>query len=82
MISGKRQKLREMDYKNHHIEVSVRPVSSGWIPDVFVTYIEKGKQMLKTFRMDQTFATPAEAEQAGVEYAKKWIDDGKPDPSQ
>jgi len=29
--------------------------------------------------MDQTFATPDEAEQAGVEYAKKWIDDGKPD---
>jgi hypothetical protein len=25
--------------------------------------------------MDQTFATPNEAEQAGVEYAKKWIDD-------
>jgi hypothetical protein len=70
-----------MDYKNHQIEVSVRCVSdgSGWIPDVFVTYSENGKNVLKSLRMDQTFATLDEAEQAGVKYAKKWIDDGKPD---
>jgi hypothetical protein len=30
--------------------------------------------------MDQTFATPNEAEKAGVEFAQKWIDDGKPGP--
>jgi hypothetical protein len=29
--------------------------------------------------MDQSFATPDEATQGGIEYAKKWIDDGKPD---
>jgi hypothetical protein len=29
--------------------------------------------------MDQTFATPKEAETAGIEFAKKWIDDGKPE---
>ena len=70
-----------MDYKSHHIEVSVRSVTygSGWMADVFVTYNENGKNVLKSIRMDQTFATPDEAEQAGVEYAKKWIDDVKPD---
>ncbi len=47
--------------------------------DVFVTYNENGKNVLKSIRMDQTFATPDEAEQAGVEYAKKWIDEVKPD---
>jgi hypothetical protein len=70
-----------MDYKNHRIEVSVRSASkgSGWDADVYVTYSENGKNVLKSLRMDQTFATPDKAEQAGVEYAKKWIDDGKPD---
>jgi hypothetical protein len=29
--------------------------------------------------MGQSFAVPNEAEKAGVEYAKKWIDDGKPE---
>jgi len=51
-----------MDYKNHQIEVSVRFVSdgSGWMPEVFVTYSETGKNVLKSLRMDQTFATPDE----------------------
>jgi Domain of unknown function (DUF6566) len=74
---------QEMNYKNHRIEVSVRSVNdgSGWKPDVYVTYNENGKNVLKSLRIDPTFATPDEAEQSGVEYAKKWIDDGKPDPS-
>jgi hypothetical protein len=78
---GIRQKLRAMNYKDHHIEVSVRAVvdPDGWRPDIFVSHSEHGKSVLKCPRMDQTFATPDEAEQAGVEYAKKWIDDGKPD---
>jgi hypothetical protein len=70
-----------MDYKNHQIEVSVRSAGAGigWDADVFVTYSESGKNMIISRRIDQTFATSDEAEQAGVEYAKKWIDDGKPD---
>lgn len=55
--------------------------ATGWMPDVYVTYSEKGKNVRKSLRMDQTFPTPDEAEQAGLEYAKKWIDDGKPDQS-
>lgn len=74
-------KAREMDYKTHHIEVSVRCCSdpSGWMPDVFVTCRENGKYVLKSLPMDQSFAVPNEAEKAGIEYAKKWIDDGKPE---
>jgi hypothetical protein len=70
-----------MKYKDHHVEVSIRAVSdskAGWVPDIFVTYSEHGKNVLKTLRMDQTFASPDEAEKAGIEFAKKWIDDGKP----
>ncbi len=81
MISVKARNAQEMDYKNHQIEVSVRSVSdgSGWMPEVFVTYSENGRNVLQSLRMDQTFVTPDDATQAGVEYAKKWIDDGKPD---
>jgi hypothetical protein len=71
-----------MNYKDHRIEVSVHAVGdskAGWQPDVFVSFREHGKNVLKTLRMNQTFATPDEAETAGIEFAQKWIDDGKPD---
>jgi hypothetical protein len=70
-----------MNYKGHHIEVSLQAVDDpkGWSPDIFVSYSEHGKSVLKQLRMDQTFATPKEAEKAGIEFAQKWIDDGKPD---
>jgi hypothetical protein len=60
MVSVKARNERKMDYKSHHIEVSVRSVTygSGWMADVFVTYNENGKNVLKSMRMDQTFATP------------------------
>jgi hypothetical protein len=68
-----------MNYKGHHIEVSLQAVDDpkGWSPDIFVSYSEHGKSVLKTLRM--AFATPNDAEKAGVEFAKKWIDDGKPE---
>ena len=71
-----------MDYKNHRLHVSVRSFrhGRGWTADVYVMYSETGKNVLHSLRMAQTFHTPSEAEQAGVEYAKKWIDDGKPNP--
>jgi hypothetical protein len=70
-----------MNYKDHQIEVSVRGVDDpkGWSPDIFVSYSEHGKGVLKSLRVDRTFATPNEAEKAGIEFAQKWIDDGKPD---
>jgi hypothetical protein len=45
-----------MDYKDHHIEVSIRANSNGWVPDVYVSYSENGKSVLKSSRIDQTFA--------------------------
>jgi hypothetical protein len=71
-----------MNYKDHRIEVSVHAVGgskAGWVPDIFVSYSEHGKNVLKTLRMNQTFANPDEAEKAGIEFAKKWIDEGKPE---
>jgi hypothetical protein len=51
-----------MDYKDHHIEVSIRANSNDWVPDVYVSYSENGKSVLKSPRIDQTFATSHEAE--------------------
>jgi hypothetical protein len=70
-----------MKYKDHHIEVSARSVSdpAGWQPDIFVSYSEQGKNVLKSLRIDQTFAHPKEAEEAGIKFAQTWIDNGKPD---
>jgi hypothetical protein len=70
-----------MNYKDHRIEVSLHAIDDpkGWSPDIFVSYSEHGKSVLKTLRMDQTFANPNDAEKAGVEFAQKWIDDGKPE---
>jgi hypothetical protein len=71
-----------MNYKDHRIEVSVRAVGDskvGWTPDIFVSYSQHGKSVLTILRMDQTFTTPNEAENAGIEFAQKWIDDGKPE---
>ena len=69
-----------LNYKNHWIHVSVRSFrhGSGWTADVYVMHSENGKNVLNSLRTAQTFDTPSEAEQGGVEYAKKWIDDGKP----
>jgi hypothetical protein len=79
MISGKIE-ARAMNYKKHRIEVSVLAAENpkGWRPDIFVTYSEHGKGVLHCPRLAKTFATPDEAEKAGIEFAQKWIDDGKP----
>ena len=42
-------------------------------------YSEGGRNIIKNFTIDQTFSTREEAEQAGLSFAQKWIDDGKPD---
>jgi hypothetical protein len=61
-----------MNYKHHRIEVSVRSVSdgSGWTSEIYVTYSKNGKNVLKSLRIDRTFATPKEAEYGAVEYVK------------
>jgi hypothetical protein len=70
-----------MKYKDHRIQISLHVIGDpkGWNPDIFVSYSEHGKSVLKTLRMDQTFANPSEAEKAGIEFVTKWIDDGKPE---
>jgi hypothetical protein len=64
---------REIDYKHHRIDVTVRSVNDGsvWKPDVYVIYSEDGKSVLRSLRIDQTFASPDEAEQTGGRLCEK-----------
>jgi hypothetical protein len=39
---------------------------------------ERGTQLMKRILFKKSFDTPEEAEREGVAFAKKWIDDGKP----
>ena len=66
-------------YKGHKIQVSAWVAAGGWKPSAVVTYSEGGKNMLKNITIDQIFPTCGQAEQAGLDYVCKWIDDGKPE---
>jgi hypothetical protein len=67
------------DYKGHDIHATGLYVPDGWKPHLYVIYSEGGRNMIKNFTIDQIFATQDQAEQAGLSFAQKWIDDGKPD---
>ena len=66
------------DYKAHNIHAAASYVPKGWKPHLYVVYSEAGQNILRNFTIDQTFTTSEEAEQAGLSFAQKWIDDGKP----
>jgi hypothetical protein len=69
----------DKDYKAHDIHATASYVPEGWKPHLYVVYSEGGRNIIKNFTIDQTFSTREEAEQAGLSFAQKWIDDGKPD---
>jgi ABC-type nitrate/sulfonate/bicarbonate transport system permease component len=66
-------------YKGHKIQASAWLSAGGWKPSAVVTYSEGGKHILKNVIIDQIFPTCVEAEQGGIDYVRKWIDDGKPE---
>jgi hypothetical protein len=40
---------------------------------------ERGTHLMKRVLFKKSFDTPEEAEREGVAFARKWIDDGKPE---
>ena len=68
------------DYKGHDIHATASYVPDGWKPHLYVVYSEGGRNIIKNCTINQTFSTREEAEQAGLSFAQKWIDDGKPNP--
>jgi hypothetical protein len=55
------------------------PDASVWSAKVVVSWFEAGTEKTSKFDGPVTdFRSKAEAETYGIEFAKKWIDDGKP----
>jgi hypothetical protein len=68
------------DYKGHRIQSVPRllPDSNRWSAHVVINWTAGSREEFRRFDVKRAFATQEEAEQAGLEFGKKWIDDGKP----
>lgn len=68
------------DYKGPHIHASGWHLADakGWEPRLILSWFECGQQLSRSFTIQKIFTTAKEAEEAGLIFAKKWIDDGKP----
>lgn len=67
-------------FYGHHI-IGVRgglnPETGRWTPEFIVSWKHGSNTIIKEFSLKITFSTEREAEQHALEFAKKWIDDGK-----
>jgi hypothetical protein len=70
----------EEDYKGHHIKSIPRqlPDSGRWIVRVVINWRNGSHEEFRQFEVKRGFATDEDAAQAGLIFAKNWIDDGKP----
>ena len=70
----------EETYNHHKIVASTWQLSGSghWEPRVTVTWNEGQQQRSKRLVFTRAFSTEREAELEGLELARKWIDEGKP----
>ena len=66
----------DKDYKEHHIHAAAWYFSNGWKPRLLVSW---SNGIERVFTVERTYARAMEAEQKGLLFAEKWIDDGKPE---
>jgi hypothetical protein len=68
------------NYKGYHIESKPKklPDSGRWTPYVSIYGTNGPREQLRRFSIKRGFATEEDAAQAGLTFAKNWIDDGKP----
>jgi len=74
-------KTMDEDYKGHHIQSVPRhllPDSERWTAQVLINWTDGRRKQFRRFDVKRGFATEEEAELAGLTFARKWIDDGKP----
>ena len=68
-------------YKGHHIQSVPKhllPDSNRWTAHVVINWAVRSREQFREFDVKRGFATQEEAEREALEFAKKWIDDGKP----
>jgi len=67
-------------HKGHKIIVSAsRLAATRWEPRLTVIWSEDGEGRLSKLIVNTAFRVRRVAEIEGLTFAKKWIDDGKPD---
>jgi hypothetical protein len=68
-------------HKGHNINISAArlPKTRQWEPHLTVIWSEDGKGRLHKLTVNRGFRVREDAEMEGLRFAKKWIDDGKPD---
>jgi hypothetical protein len=67
-------------HKGHKIIVTTsRLAATRWEPRLTVIWSEDGHGRLNKLNVNRAFRLRREAETEGFIFAKKWIDDGKPD---
>ena len=69
-------------HKGHNIIASASRSGSTrqWKSQVKIIWSEDGTGRVSTLDVDRLFGARREAEMGGLLFAKKWIDDGKPQP--
>ena len=67
-------------YKRHDIHAEAWELlhPSGWEPRLYISWREAGQMIAENFTINQVFSTRKKAERAGLLFAQKWLDDGKP----
>ena len=68
-------------HKGHNILISAKRVGGTrqWTPHVKVIWSEDGQGKITTLNLNSAFRSGKEAEKGGIIFAKKWIDEGKPE---
>ena len=69
-------------HKGHTIMVSAARLSTvrhQWKLCLTIIWSEDGNGIVSKLTVNRTFRLRQDAEMAGLMFAKKWIDDGKPD---
>jgi hypothetical protein len=56
----------------------ILPDRNRWTAHVVINWTARSSEEFRQFDVKRGFATQEDAEQAGLAFARKWIDDGKP----
>jgi hypothetical protein len=72
----------EQKYKRHLIMALPYCNRDGkWKPDIHIAHLGNGDRFhIKLTTFSKNYASEKQAEEAGVSFAKQWIDKGKPAP--
>jgi len=75
------RKLMHETHKGHRIMVSALRLAGPpqWKPCLTIVWSEDGHGRVSKLSPDLAFRVRQKAEMEGLKFAKKWIDDGKPD---